>query len=119
MANRRITPILALQLAAGIALAGPAAAADHFVAYNLTSSTPITGLALAPAGTQDWGPDQVLNDPDKVLDTSERLKLRGIARGRYDVRLTFGKGQACVKHGIDLTHDQSFDIRDADLAACK
>lgn len=99
---------------------GPAgAASDRFVAYNLTSTTDLTGLYLAPAGTENWGPNQVLTDKDKVLDHGERLRLSGITRGRYDVKVTFGKDRSCVKHGIDLTQDPTFDIRDEDLAHCR
>jgi hypothetical protein len=98
---------------------GSVRAADRFVAYNSTTGTDLTGLALAPAGTQDWGPNQVLNEPDKVLEHSERLLLKGIKRGRYDARLTDAKGRTCLKRGIDLSHDLSFEIRDGDLADCK
>ena len=115
--------IRAAALAGAIVLAGwqarEAQAADRFFAFNLTTTTDITGLYLAPAGTGNWGPNQVLNDPDKVLDHSERLKLTGITRGRYDVKVTYGKDRTCVKPGIDLTKDLTFDIRDADLAKCK
>jgi hypothetical protein len=114
---RRGGIMLAL-LAVGMAV--PAgAASDRFVAFNMTATTDITGLYLAPAGTESWGPNQVLNDPDKVLEHGERLKLTGIKHQRYDARIVFAKGKTCVKHGIDLTRDPTFDIRDADLAACK
>lgn len=109
--------LLALLLAGAAVPAG--AASDRFVAFNLTATTDITGLYLAPAGTENWGPNQVLNDPDKVLEHGERLKLTGIRHQRYDARIVFAKGRTCVKHGIDLTRDPTFDIRDADLAACK
>ena len=106
---------LAALLLAGVA----AAAADRFVAFNLTTTTDLTGLYLAPAGTRHWGPNQVLNDPDKVWEHSERLKLSGIVRGRYDAKVTDGRGRVCIKPGIDLTQDLTFDIRDADLARCR
>ena len=106
----------------GIATTGWSATAfavDHFVAFNLTTATEFTGLYLAPAGTSDWGPNQVLGDKDKVWDASERLKLTGISRGRFDVRLVDSKGRQCSLRGVDMTKDLSFDIRDADLASCR
>lgn len=110
----------AVTLAAALLLGcGPAwAAGDRFFAYNLTTATDLSSLALAPAGTQHWGPNQVLNDKDKTLEHNERVRLLGIGRGRYDAKFTDEKGRTCVKRNIDLTHDLTFDIRDADLAAC-
>ena len=96
-----------------------AAAADKFFAFNLTTATNFTGLALAPEGTENWGPNQALNDPDHVLDASERLTLKGIQRGRFDVKLQTKKGCIVIKHGVDLTHDLTFDIRDGDLGGCR
>jgi hypothetical protein len=112
---------LLLAVAGGLVLAGThgAAAADRFYAYNLSTSTDLDGLYLAPAGTTDWGPNQALNDKDKSLEHGERLRLTGIARGHYDAKLTYGQGHVCIKRGIDLTRDLTFDIRDSDLANCR
>lgn len=100
-------------------MAGTALAADHFAAYNSTATTDFTGLYLAPAGTQAWGSNQALNDPDKALQHGERLRLNGLTHGRYDVKVTWGDGRSCIKRDIDLTKDLSFDIRDGDLARCR
>jgi len=105
--------LLALCVSAGVG-----AAADRFFVYNLTTSTEFTGVFLAPVGTETWGANQALNDKDKSLETSERLPLIGISRGKFDVKLQDRKGHVCVKRGVDLTRDTSFDIRDADLAGC-
>jgi len=101
------------------AVPGLALAAGQFIAFNNTTITNFDGLYLAPAGTDRWGPNQALNDKDHSLDHGERLRLKGIAPGRYDVRLTWGNGLSCIKHGVDLTVDHTFDVRDADLAACR
>jgi len=105
----------------GIATMGwsaTALAVDHFVAFNLTTSTEFKGLYLAPAGTSDWGANQVLGDREKVWDSSERLKLTGISRGRFDVRVVDDKGRQCSMRGVDMTKDLTFAVRDADLASC-
>jgi len=115
--RRRLVP---LALCAALSLASAAAsAADRFFAYNETTSTDLTGVYLAPAGTQQWGPNQALNDKDKRLDTSERLPLTGLRPGTYDVKLVDGKGRVCLKRDVDLTRDKSFEIRDADLGSCR
>ena len=106
-------------LLAAVAACGGAGAAERFFAYNLTTATEFTGVFLAPAGSQDWGPNQALNDKDHSLETSERLPLTGIARGRFEVKLETRKGRSCIKHDVDLTRETSFDIHDADLAGCR
>ena len=69
-----------------IALGSAAFAAGTMRFWNLTSFT-VYGLQLAPVGSQAWGPNQCDNDPDKSVDPDERLKLVGVAPGRYDVKL--------------------------------
>ncbi len=101
-----------------IAVALPASAADRFFVYNLTDSTTFTGLYLAPAGSGQWGTNQTLNDKDKAIDPSERLPIKGVSRGVFDVKLVDGKGRVCIAHGIDLTKDTTFEIRDSNLTDC-
>jgi hypothetical protein len=40
-------------------------------------------------------------------------------RAQFDLKVRDRAGHSCIKHGIDLTKDTSFDIGDADLAACR
>jgi hypothetical protein len=96
-----------------------ASAADRFFLYNLTTATTFTGVYLAPAGSGRWGSNQALNDKDKEVDPSERLSIKDIERGRFDAKLVDQKGRTCIRHGIDLSKDTTFDIRDADLADCR
>jgi hypothetical protein len=96
----------------------PAAAADRFFLYNMTTSTTFTGVYLAPAGSDRWGSNQALNDKDKAVDPSERLAIKDIARGRFDAKLVDPKGRTCIRRDIDLSQDTTFDIRDTDLTDC-
>jgi hypothetical protein len=96
-----------------------AASEPKFYVYNQTANTDFHGVYLAPAGTQNWGPNQALNDKDRALDTSERLTLTGLQPGRYDVKVVNKKGRACVVKNVDLTKERSFEIRDADLSSCR
>jgi opacity protein-like surface antigen len=113
---RRAILALALSAACGSATAQ---AADRFYAYNMTTSTQFSAVYLAPAGTQRWGRNQTLNDKDHGLETSERLAITGVSHGRFDVKLQDSKGRVCIKRGVDLTKDTTFDIRDADLSGCR
>lgn len=102
-----------------IALSLPAAAADRFFMYNLTASTTFPGVYLAPAGTGHWGTNQALNDKDQAIDPSERLPIKDVSRGVFDVKLVDEKGRVCIAHGIDLGKDTTFEIRDRDLTDCQ
>jgi hypothetical protein len=95
-----------------------ALAADRFFLYNLTASTTFTGVYLAPAGSGHWGDNQALNDKDKEVDSSERLQIKDIERGRFDVKVVDKAGRTCIKRDIDLGKDTTFDIRDSDLKDC-
>lgn len=100
----------------GSAAAAEAGHREKFFVYNLTSSSDLGGVFLAPAGTMEWGPNQVLNDKDHEVEPTERVAVTGITQGVFDVRAVTTAGHACVKKGVDLTHETTFDIRDADLA---
>ena len=85
--------------------------------WNLTSST-VTRLELAPAGTEAFGPNQCQNDPDGVVDHDERLRLVDVAPGRYDVRLADKAGRVCVVRNLAIEDEKVFSIKDADLTDC-
>ena len=99
-------------------LAPGALAADRFFGFNETTSTVFTGVYLAPAGTTTWGPNEALNDKDKVWDAGERLAIKGASRGTFDLKLVDRSGRICLKHGVDLTKDTTFELRDQDLVDC-
>ena len=94
-------------------------AADHLAFWNLTAST-ISNLQMAPAGTEAWSANQCANDPDGVVDADERLKLTGIAPGRYDVKLTQKSGRTCIVRGVDVKSGgrYAFAISEQDLKDC-
>ena len=87
--------------------------------WNLTATT-ITKLYLAPAGTDKWGPDQCQNDPDGAVDADERLTLKGIQPGRYDVKLTDKAGRKCVVRDVEVKGGRpyAFSIEESDLKDC-
>jgi len=84
--------------------------------WNLTSST-ISGFQLSPAGKNEWGPNQTLNDNDKKVDHDERLRITGVEPGRYDAKLTY-RDRQCVVRDIEIKADAVFSIMDKDLKDC-
>ena len=85
--------------------------------WNLTSAT-ISGFQLSPAGKNDWGPNQTLNDRDKEVDHDERLRITGVEPGRYDAKLTYPDAKQCVVRDIEIKADAVFSITDKDLKDC-
>jgi hypothetical protein len=101
--------------------AAPAGAADQMQFWNLTANT-INELYLAPAGTTSWGPNQCLNDvADKTVQADEKLPLKGVDAGLYDVKLTDVTGRSCLVKNVTVrtTGKYAFSIAEKDLADCK
>ena len=102
----------------------PASAQERMAFWNLTSST-ITNLVMAPHGSEGapagpFGPNQCANDRDGTVDHDERLRLTGIAPGRYDVRLTTKPGRVCTVRNVEVKGGKySFSLSDSDLVDCK
>jgi hypothetical protein len=85
--------------------------------WNLTTAT-ISGFQLSPAGKDDWGPNQTLNDKDKEVDHDERLRITGVDPGRYDARISYRDQRQCLVRDIEIKADSVFSIADKDLKAC-
>lgn len=107
---------LAVSFALILALAGPAAAKTTKF-WNLTSNT-ITSIELAPAGTDKFGQNLAKLDPDGSVDHDERIKLRDVADGTYDVRLKDDHGRNCVVKGIAFKEGDIVAIEEKQLTSC-
>ena len=113
--SRHVVAIIFVLIAANLA----AVAAERLKFWNLTGFT-IKELHLAPAGTEDWGADQCRNDPDGAVEADERLTLRDIVPGRYNVRLVDKKGRVCVVRNVEVLAGRpyAFSISEKDLTDC-
>ena len=102
-----------------IVASSSALSADRMRFWNLTGET-IATLYLAPAGTAAWGSNQCANDPDGSVSTDERLELKGVSPGRYDVKFTDVKGRICTVKDVTLVAGKSyaFSLTEADLKDC-
>ena len=85
--------------------------------WNLTSAT-ISGFQLSPAGKNEWGANQTLNDKDKEVDHDERLRIIGVQPGRYDAKVTYPDARQCLVRDIEIKADAVFSIADKDLKDC-
>jgi hypothetical protein len=84
----------------------------------LTQHT-VTRLSLAPAGTNEYGPNQTANDPDGTVDHDERLRLTGIRSGRYDSKLEDKTGRVCVVTNLDIKPGAIVAIEESQLTHCR
>jgi hypothetical protein len=110
------TPIALCLLA--MALPGPLMAQGKGIRlWNLTTAT-ISGFQLSPAGKNEWGANQTLNDKDKEVDHDERLRITGIAPGTYDAKVGYRDNRQCFVRGIEIKADAVFSISDKDLKDC-
>ena len=98
-------------------IGGLAAQGKGIRLWNLTTST-ISGFQLSPAGKNDWGSNQTLNDKDKEVDHRERLRITGIEPGRYDAKVSYPDARQCFVRGIEIKADAVFSIEDKDLKDC-
>ncbi|VTZ52238.1 conserved exported hypothetical protein [Methylocella tundrae] len=116
---RRLTLAAAslLVFAAAFADAPARAAGKPTRFWNLTSST-VTELRLAPAGTQEFGENQCLNDKDAEVEHDERLKVTGVGTGQYDARIGFPDGRVCAAKNLPVEAGQVFSVEDKDLVDC-
>ena len=102
-----------------LASAGSMAAQGKGIRFwNLTTET-VSGFQLSPAGKENWGPNQALNDKDKEVDHDERLRITGVGPGRYDARVSYRDNRQCVVRDIEIKADAVFSIADKDLTDCR
>ena len=86
--------------------------------WNLTTAT-ISGLQLSPAGKDNWGPNQTVNDKDGEVDHDERLRITGIEPGRYDAKVSYRDKRECMVRNIEIKADAVFSVADKDLTDCR
>ena len=107
-----------LLCAASLPALGAAQAAEKPTRFwNLTGET-ITHLNLAPTGTTKWGPDQCRNDPDGTVDFDERLTIKGVGTGHYDVKFTDKTGRSCLVTNVEVKSGAVFSIGKDELTHC-
>jgi len=97
---------------------GQASAAEKATRFwNLTSDT-VTSLRLAPTGTTSFGPDLAKIDSDGAVDHDERLAIKDLPTGTYDVSIGFKSGRSCAVKGLKIEAASIFSIEEKDLSNC-
>ena len=119
-AGHRATRMKWIILTAIMFASGHAVAAEKMQFWNETAHE-MTGVYLAPAGTQTFGPNQTLNDDDKSVSADERLLITGVKPGRYDVKLVDASGRTCLVKDVQVrgTGKVAFSVGEKQLTDCK
>ena len=78
----------------------------------------MSGFQLSPAGKNDWGANQTLNDKDREVDHDERLRITGVEPGRYDAKVGYRDGRQCFVRNIEIKAETVFSVSDKDLQDC-
>ncbi len=86
--------------------------------YGISTSATISSFELSPAGKNEWGPNQTLNDKDKEVDHDERLRITGVEPGRYDAKVGYSGAKQCFVRDIEIKADAVFSVSDKDLKDC-
>ena len=85
--------------------------------WNLTGET-LSEVALAPAGTTDFGANQCANDKDGTVDFDEDVVVKGVKPGRYDIRMKDVSGRVCYAKSVDVKADATFSVHQKELVDC-
>ena len=102
-----------------LALNTAALAADKGIRFwNLTSAT-IAKFYMSPAGTNNFTFNQCENDRDGTVDHDERLKITGITRGKFDIKLAYEDGKVCIAKNITVKDSSVFTLEDKNLTCNK
>ena len=101
---------IGLSLACSTAIA----AESNLLFLNRVGET-LVKLQLAPAGSSKWGPDQCQFEEDKSVENNEKIPLKEVTPGRYDVRFTDLKGRTCTVKNLDVKDGALVVIRENEL----
>ena len=112
-----------LAAASGIALADDddkKASKSKMKFWNLTG-VDLTEVSLAPAGTDKFGDNQCKNDDNGAIENDERLPLKGVTAGKYDVRIKDKVGRVCLVKNVDVKEGApyAFSIETEQIKDCK
>jgi hypothetical protein len=114
----KILSVLFVSIALGLSVSSAMAQDGKGIRFwNLTLRT-ITTLRMSPAGENRWGPDQCQNDRDGTVEHDERLRITGIAPGRYDVNLVDETGRTCIVRNVEIRDGAIFLIEEGQLTDC-
>lgn len=73
-------------------------------------------LYFAPAGEEEWGPDQLGDD---IVENGETFTLTKIAKGKYDVMFVDENDAKCDIRDVDFTVSENFVMTKSLIKNCQ
>lgn len=73
-------------------------------------------LYFAPAGDEEWGPDQL---GDEVVEDGETYTLTKIPKGKYDVLFVDENDDKCDLRDVDFTSSETFVMSKSVIKGCQ
>jgi hypothetical protein len=109
--------VAAMLVALSLISAAQSAERPRMRFWNLTAHT-LTSLQFSAPGQNAWGMNQCENDDDRTVDHDERLRITGLAPGRYDAKLADKTGRVCVVRDVEVK-DGIFAIEEKQMRSCE
>lgn len=106
---KKALAVLGLWLFAAHAIAATIDIENH-------SSWEIHEIYFAPSSQENWGDDHL---GKKVLKPGMTLTLKGVAAGKWDVRLVDEDEDECIVKDQQISTSDKFSIDDDDLLGCQ
>jgi hypothetical protein len=113
--NIKLSKLLLLSMGLSLACSAAIAAEGKPPLFLNRVGETLVKLQLAPAGSEKWGPDQCQFEDDKSVENNEKIPLKEVMPGRYDVRFTDLKGRACTVKNLDVKDGALVVIRENEL----
>jgi hypothetical protein len=103
-------------LLAGMAIARTA---DHEFEIVNSSRDTIFHLYLAPAGTGNWGQDELGEDEEDALEPGAWFKVRDVEPGIYDFRIVHADETSCIIRRVAIEVDKTVTMTNQLLETCR
>jgi hypothetical protein len=110
-----MSKLLFISVALVLGCSAAIAADDKPLLFLNRAGETMVKLQFSPAGAAKWGADQTQYEDDKQIEHNEKITLRDVKPGRYDVRFTDIKGRNCTVRNLDVKPGTLVVIREAEL----
>jgi hypothetical protein len=84
--------------------------------FDNASQHAIIELYMSVSTDSDWGSDRLGRS---VLETGQRFTVRGLYRGRWDIKFIDEDGDVCINSGVGVQGHEQFTITTDWLIDCE
>ena len=110
---------LALALGLGFISNNAFASPGISIKFANKSDYSIHHIYLTETKEKEWGPDQLGDEDNSVIEPGETFTLTDIAPNKYDVMLVDEDKDECIVSGVKIAANETVEITNADLIGCQ